>query len=158
MTFVPALLALETTDVAGLAGAEGPDLTRYLMVCGFLVLLILLLGVGMRKVTAAGWVGRGSARTLETLDVLPLGGRQKLAVVRCYDRSYLIGMGDKEVRLLAALDPEQEESDQAPADTVLEATPAAEEGFLAALRRSAADVLPAPRRRARAGLGKGLLG
>jgi hypothetical protein len=38
------------------------------------------------------------------MDVLPLGGRSRLAVVRCYDRTFLLGMGEREVSLVAELD------------------------------------------------------
>ena len=33
-----------------------------------------------------------------------MGGKQKLAVVRCYDRAFLIGLGDKEISSISELD------------------------------------------------------
>ena len=84
---------------------SGPDLTRYLLVCGFLILLIVGLGYGFRRLVGGSIRARAAKRSLETLDVLPLGSKQKLAVVRCYDRSFLIGIGEKESRLIAELDP-----------------------------------------------------
>jgi hypothetical protein len=38
--------------------------------------------------------------------VLPLGGRRQLVVVRCYDRTLALGLGDRDVSLLAELDTE----------------------------------------------------
>jgi flagellar biogenesis protein FliO len=38
------------------------------------------------------------------VDVLPLGGRVRIAVVRCYDRTFLVGTGEKGVTLLSELD------------------------------------------------------
>jgi len=102
-------------------GTDGPDLFRYVLVCGFLVLLIALLGVGFRKLVASGMRARAGRRALQTIDVLPLGGKAKVAVVRCYDKSYLIGIGDKEIRLLDTLEAESTETDEAPELTVLPA-------------------------------------
>ena len=47
---------------------------------------------------------RAARRSLQVLDVLPLGGKQRLAVVRCYDRTFLLGLGEKEVGLVSELD------------------------------------------------------
>lgn len=84
---------------------SGPDLTRYLLVCGFLILLIVGLGFGFRRLVGGTIRARAAKRSLETLDVLPLGSKQKLAVVRCYDRNFLIGIGEKNPCLIAELDP-----------------------------------------------------
>ncbi|MEM7306767.1 MAG: flagellar biosynthetic protein FliO [Planctomycetota bacterium] len=154
--------AAQTADLSGLAGAEGPDLTRYFLVCGFLLLLILALALGFRRLSAAGGGRRGSRRALQTLDVLSLGSRQRVAVVRCYDRSYLLGLGDKEVRLLAELDADESEPAEAPDDTALNAVGHTAGGFLDALRSRAGEVLPTPARgraaRTDSQLGKGVLG
>jgi len=157
------VLAQAGPELSALAGSEGPDLTRYLVVCGFLILLVAGLGVGLRRLAASGWRGRARARALTAVDVLPLGGRQKLAVVRCYDRSFLIGVGEKELCLIAALGEDAERSDEAPELTVLDApAPASEraappaapapkrERFLAALRARAGDAALLPRAPARA--------
>ena len=155
------VLAQSGPDLSGLAGSEGPDLTRYLVVCGFLILLVAGLGVALRRFAARGWRGRARARALEAVDVLPLGGRQKLAVVRCYDRSFLIGVGDKELCLIAALGEDAERSDEAPELTALDAPapehavppaapPPKRERFLAALRARAGDAALLPRAPARA--------
>ena len=141
MISVLALTTLSDPELAGLAGAEGPDLTQYLMVCGVLILLIGVLGFGFRKLARGGLRVRGAARALTTVDVLPLGSRQRVAVVRCYERSYLIGVGEKEVRLLAELDVEETESDQAAEDTALNAVGHTAGGFLETLRSMAGPAL-----------------
>jgi flagellar biogenesis protein FliO len=41
---------------------------------------------------------------MQVVDVLPLGGKQRLMVVRCYDRTFLIGLGERETSLVAELD------------------------------------------------------
>jgi len=48
--------------------------------------------------------GSASRRSLQVLDVLPLGGKQRVCVVRCYDRTFALGVGDKEVALIAEID------------------------------------------------------
>ena len=117
----PPLLAAE--GLADTTGYEGPDLVRYLLVCGFLVGLVVLLGYGFKRLVATSLRARASRRSLETLDVLPLGGKQKLAVVRCYDRSFLIGLGEKEVALLAELDPEEEAGEPTGRERAVEVNP-----------------------------------
>jgi flagellar biosynthetic protein FliO len=103
-----ALLALWTqqgaSPSAALGGTEGPDLTRYLLVCAGLLLLVGLLAWGARRFLAGALKARAARRSLQVMDVLPLGGRQRLAVVRCYDRTFLLGLGDKEVSLVSELD------------------------------------------------------
>ena len=90
---------------AGEPAAAGPDLARYFVVCGALVVGVALLGLVLRRFVARGLRARAAQRSLQVLDVLPLGGRQRLLVVRCYDRSFLLGQGDKELRAIAELDP-----------------------------------------------------
>ena len=97
----PLVLALEGTN---LGGTSGPDLTRYFLVCGGLLLLAALLGFGFRRIVGRTLSARAAQRSLQVIDVLPLGGKQKLAVVRCYDRTFLIGVGEKEVSSVAELD------------------------------------------------------
>jgi flagellar biogenesis protein FliO len=68
---------------------------------------------------------------LAVVDVLPLGKRQRAVVVRCYDRNFLIGLGEKEVSLLAELDLEdgqvQVRPVPPPAEAAETAVPAAPE-------------------------------
>lgn len=80
------------------------DLGQYLFVCGFLILLIIGLAWTFRRFVGRAWKSKASQRSLAVLDVLPLGGRAKLCVVRCYDRTFALGLGEKEVSLVAELD------------------------------------------------------
>lgn len=98
------LLAIEQDKVSPLS-ANGPDLTRYLSVCGILLLAILALAWGFKKLVGNAVRARASSRSLQIVDLLPLGGKQRLAVVRCYDRTFALGLGEKEVALVAELDP-----------------------------------------------------
>lgn len=120
--------------------AGGPGLTRYLVVCGLLIGLTAGLAWVLRRFVAGAVRGRAAQRSLQMLDVLPLGGKQRLGVVRCYDRSFVIGLGEKEMCLIAELD--------APAAPAPEPAPAPErERFPAALIR-ATEPGPAPQTRA----------
>jgi flagellar biosynthetic protein FliO len=84
----------------------GPDLTRYLLVCGALIAAILLLAWGFRRLLAKAGGRAPDRRGMRIVDMLPLGGKQRLAVVRCYDRTFVLGLGDKEVNLVGELDRE----------------------------------------------------
>lgn len=88
------------------APATGPDLTRYLVVCGLAIAGLIALAWVFRRFVAGHVKARAARRSLQVLDVLPLSGKQKLVVVRCYDRSFLLGLGEKEVRAIAELDGE----------------------------------------------------
>ena len=99
----PGLAALADPQVLG--GTSGPDLTRYLLVCAALLLGVVLLALGLRRLAGKSLAARAARRSLQVMDVLPLGGRSRLAVVRCYDRTFLLGMGEREVSLVAELDP-----------------------------------------------------
>jgi len=81
------------------------DLGRYLTTCGLLVGLIVLLGWAFRRFVAGALKKRARARSLQIIDMLPLGGRQKLCVVRCYDRTFVLGLG-ADVHVVAELDAE----------------------------------------------------
>jgi flagellar biogenesis protein FliO len=86
------------------AAAADPDLSRYLAVTGLLVLAIAALAFGFRRLVAGAWRQRAARRSLAVVDVLPLGGKRRLSVVRCYDRTFLLGLGEREVTLIAELD------------------------------------------------------
>jgi flagellar biogenesis protein FliO len=98
------LLATEQDKVLPLS-SNGPDLTRYLTVCGILLLAILALAWGFKKLIGGAVRARAASRSLQVIDLLPLGGKQRLAVVRCYDRTFALGLGEKEVSLVAEIDP-----------------------------------------------------
>ena len=86
------------------AGRPGPDLTRYVLVCA--ILLIALGGLAWFLRRLVGGAARTSAgqRSLQVVDVLPLGGKQRVCVVRCYDRTFALGVGEKEIGLIAEID------------------------------------------------------
>ena len=96
------LLALPAeTHLAGSA----PDLTRYLFVVGVLILALVGIAWGFRRLISGSLKTRASGRSLAVIDVLPLGGKRQLTVVRCYDRTFALGMGERDVTLVAELDP-----------------------------------------------------
>jgi flagellar biosynthetic protein FliO len=97
-------MRLATVLVTEAGRATGPDLTRYLVVCVASIAALLGLAWLLRRTVGGRFRARAARRSLQVLDVLPLAGKQKLVVVRCYDRSFLIGTGEKEVRMLAELD------------------------------------------------------
>jgi len=123
---IPLFLAFDAPAKA-LGGGDGPDLTRYLIVCALLLLAIGALAWGFRRLVGRTLRARAAQRSLRVLDVLPMGGKQKLAVVRCYDRTFLLGLGERELSLVAELDPAL--------------APAREANPSAADRRSFADLL-----------------
>ncbi len=104
LALIPASLPLEQATQS-LGGTQGPDLTSYFQVCGLLLAVIALVAFGMRKLIAGSFKLRASQRSLQVIDVLNLGGRRKLAVVRCYDRTFVLGLGEKEIAPIAELDP-----------------------------------------------------
>ena len=124
------LLALEPDQVVPLA-SNGPDLTRYLTVCGILLFSILALAWGFKKLVGGAVRARAASRSLQIVDLLPLGGKQRLAVVRCYDRTFALGLGEKEVSLVAEIDPVH-----AAAKKPAEPGPADKHAFLQALSRA----------------------
>lgn len=96
-----ALIANPETSLAGPL-----DLGRYVQVCVALVVLILGVGWLLRRFVAGSIRQKAAQRSLQVVDVLPLGGRRQLTVVRCYDRVFALGVGEKEVSLLAELEVE----------------------------------------------------
>ncbi len=99
---VPHFALLE--EIATASGRVGPDLTRYILVCA--TLLVALGGMAWLLRRVIGGAARTSAgrRSLQVVDVLSLGGKQRVCVVRCYDRTFALGVGDKEVGLIAEID------------------------------------------------------
>jgi len=105
-TLVPsAAVAVGSARTADLGGSSGPDLTRYLIACAGLILLLGGLAWVARRYLSSTLKARAGRRALQVLDMLPLGGKQRLCVVRCYDRTFALGLGEKEVSLVAEIDP-----------------------------------------------------
>jgi len=136
----------------------GFDLTRYILVCGLAIAAVLGAAWLLRRFLADSLRRRAARRSLHVLDVLPLGRRQRLVVVRCFDRSFLIGMGEKELTCIAELDGEEA------LEPAAEASPATEggeerEGFAEALAREVVPQRAAdPTREVRDLLRGGILG
>lgn len=106
---LPALLL----DAApALSTSAGPDLTWLMTTSGVLILIIGAVAYGFRRLVVGGIRGRSAQRDLRVLDVLPLGGKRQLAVVRCYDRTFAIGLGEKSVDLVAELDSKAVDTDR----------------------------------------------
>jgi len=93
-----------TVLVPEVGPATGPDLTRYALVCALSIGALLALAWVFRRHVAGQLRTRAARRSLQVLDVLPLAGKQKLVVVRCYDRSFLLGLGEKELQTIAELE------------------------------------------------------
>ena len=100
MLFTLALLS----DLSARPGREGPDWNRYVLLCVMLLLVLGVLAWGMRKLVAGSTRAGAARRSLQVIDVLSLGGKQRVCVVRCYDRTFALGVGDKEVGLIAEID------------------------------------------------------
>jgi len=116
------------------------------MACVLVIGGICTLGVMLRKLMARTVRKRASKRSLQVMDVLPLGGKQRLAVVRCYDRSFLLGIGDKEVRAIAELDAEEVLAPEAPEEEVIEASHPVQtlEKFAELVQQNGGTVTPRP--------------
>lgn len=100
-----AVLAAPWRAEAGeLTAAQGPDMTRYVVVCVGLLIAIVVVAAALKRLFGRALTRRAAARSLQVMDVLPLGGKQRLAVVRCYDRTFLLGLGEKELTAISELD------------------------------------------------------
>ena len=101
--------------LALLAEPQPFDPGRYMALVGALIVALLAVGLGFRRLVGAALKQRAEKRSLRVVDVLPLGGKRQLAVVKVYDRTFALGLGDKEVTCLAELDPveAEPESEQA---------------------------------------------
>jgi flagellar biogenesis protein FliO len=128
-------------------GPAGPNLSRYFIVCACLLAAIGALAFGFKKLVAGAIRTKAGRRSLQVLDILPLGGKQKLAVVRCYDRTFALGLGEKEVTLVAELDPvhHEDRSNAAP-------DAADRHDFVRALDQASTEAPVAPPRKRAGGL------
>ncbi len=98
------MITLLLVDAPALKPAPGLDMTQYFVVCVGLIALVVLGGWGFKRLFARTLSARAARRSLQIVDMLPLGGKQKLAVVRCYERTFVVGLGDKEMCLISELD------------------------------------------------------
>lgn len=101
-------LALQLQSGAALAApispTEGPDLGWLIATVTVFVITIAGLALLFKKVVGGSLRTRATKRDLHVLDVLPLGNKRQLAVVRCYDRTFALGLGERSVDLVAELD------------------------------------------------------
>jgi len=153
------VLFLEPATRQALTVPDGPDLTRYFLACGGLVVLVGCLALGFKRVFARTLRARAARRSLRVLDVLPLGGAKRLVVVRCFDRVFLVGQGEKELNAIAELDAEHgEETPGDPeAGEPADASPLPADFASALAEAGGREVRPAPRRPVLDG-GRGILG
>lgn len=91
-----------------MSSMPGLDMTQYALVCFGLVALILALGWAAKRFLAGNLRMRAQERSMKVVDVLPLGGKRQLAVVRCYDRTFVLGLGERDVTLVTELDPDED--------------------------------------------------
>ncbi len=99
--------------------AQGPDLTRYFAVLGGVALVLILLAVGLKRLVSHSTFGIGRQRKgMQVLEVVSLGARRQMAVVRCYDRTFALGLGEKQVALIAELDSELVQHESATPEAV----------------------------------------
>jgi flagellar biogenesis protein FliO len=115
------------TEVAARPAREGPDWNRYVFLCAALIVVLGALAWSMRALVAGSARAGSARRSLQVIDVLSLGGKQRVCVVRCYDRTFALGVGDKEVGLIAEID--------AAVSLPKEATPPGRAAFGAVLAR-----------------------
>ena len=91
-------------EISAAPARVGPDLTRYVLVCATLLAALGGLAWLLRRTVVSAVRAKASQRSLQVLDVLPLSGKQRVCVVRCYDRTFALGVGEKEIGLIAEID------------------------------------------------------
>jgi len=105
------LRVLEETAQAA-ASDPGLDLNRYLLISAAMIVAIGGVGWFFQKTMANSMRDRAGKRSLRIVDVLPMGGKRRLAVVKVYDRTFVVGLGDKEISLISELDAETSEREE----------------------------------------------
>lgn len=122
---------------------NAPDLSMLMGVAAVLVVLIGGLAYAFRRVVLVQLKQRASGKDLAVLEVLPLGGKRQLAVVRCYDRTFALGLGEKDVALVAELDRDAIERDRElrAESTAAPAASRIDEAFRARLASAKAQLL-----------------
>ena len=114
-SFYLPLRVLEETVRPATDSGSGLDIAQYLLISAAMVVAIGALGWFLQRTIAGSVLSRAEKRSLRIVDVLPMGGKRKLAVVKIYDRTFVVGLGDKELSLISELDGEiPERSELAP--------------------------------------------
>lgn len=108
----PTLLASSLAQQAAPAPG-GVDVTRYLLACLIVIALLCAGAWFLARLGRGGLAARGRKRSLQVVDMLALGRKQKLCVVRAYDRTFVLGLGEREVSMVAELDSEDDLAAQA---------------------------------------------
>jgi flagellar biogenesis protein FliO len=121
--------------------AEGLDMSRYLFACLVVLGLLCLGAFALARLQRTSLVQRAKKRSLRVLDVLPIGRKQRLCVVRAYDRTFVLGVGEREVALVAELDQDDDLAAEALALAEREAKSPAPTSFAALLRGFAGSAL-----------------
>ena len=99
------LSALSESTASAVDADPGPDLNQYLLISAAMVVLVGAVGWFLQRTMSGSIRARAHKRSLRVIDVLPMGGKKKLAVVRVYDRTFVLGLGDKEISIVSELDP-----------------------------------------------------
>ncbi|MEL6431163.1 MAG: flagellar biosynthetic protein FliO [Planctomycetota bacterium] len=102
----------ETATRPIVAAGNAPDLSMLMGVAAVLVVLIGALAYAFRRVVLVQLKQRAAGKDMAVLEVLPLGGKRQLAVVRCFDRTFALGLGERDVSLVAELDRDAVERDR----------------------------------------------
>lgn len=103
---------------------SGVDATRYLLACLVVIGLLCIGAWFLSRLSRGSVIGRAKKRSLQMVDVLPIGRRQRLCVARVYDRTFVLGVGEREVTLVAELDTEDDLAAQSLLESGAENEPA----------------------------------
>jgi flagellar biosynthetic protein FliO len=139
MNFLPILTTVLEAETTRYGGTGTPDFTQYGILILSLLAAIAFLAWAFKRFLGGSLLRKADARALQICDVLPLGTKQKLCVVRCYDRSFFLGVSDRQVDLIAELDAAAIGERETPVP--LEAKQ--KDAFLRALKRVQQDHLAA---------------
>lgn len=104
MNFLPILTTVLEAEPSRYGGTGNPDLTQYGILIASLLAAVAFLAWAFKRFVGGSLIRKADERALQICDVLPLGGKQKMAVIRCYDRSFFLGISDHHIDLIAELD------------------------------------------------------
>lgn len=104
MNFLPILTTVLEAEPNRYGGTGSPDLTQYGILIASLLAAVAFLAWAFKRFIGGNMIRKADERALQVCDVLPLGGKQKMAVIRCYDRSFFLGISDHQIDLIAELD------------------------------------------------------